>query len=107
MTSINRPVATQQVVLAPPSALMKGNTGSSVGVNPLNKSDQYANTNVIPSNYPEITNSIPASIFPQEQTAAMPTQTQGSAGLPPPGNVAAPQAQAGAAPSTGGTLKPV
>lgn len=105
MTSINRPVATQQVVLAPPSALMKGNTGSSVGVNPLNKSDQYANTNVIPNNYPEITNNIPASIFPQEQTAPIPTQNQGSVGLPPPGNVAG--AQAGAAPVTGGSLKPV
>ncbi len=84
MTSVNRPVGTQQVVLAPPDTLVKKNTGASLGlVNPLNNSDRFANTNVIPSNYPEVSNNIPASIFPQQEQVTNQTNQNQTVSLSP------------------------
>lgn len=108
MTSVNGTTGTQQTFLAPPSTLLnRPATGGTTGVSSLGTNDRFATTNIVPPNYPEVTNSIPASIFPQQQT------TQNTATLPPIGggtqNTTIPQAptQTGTTPATNTTLKPI
>ena len=86
MTSVNRAGGTQQVILAPPDSLINRTSSSTSGnVNPLGNSDRFANTNIIPTNYPEVSNNIPASIFPQQD---QPVQNQNTGSLPPTGTTA-------------------
>lgn len=68
MTSLNGISGTQQTFLAPPNTLLNRTaTGGTTGVSSLGTNDKFANTNIVPLNYPEVTNTIPASIFPQQE----------------------------------------
>lgn len=114
MTTVNGTSGTQQTFLAPPSTLLnRVATGGTSGVSSLGTNDNFANTNIVPSNYPEVTNTIPASIFPQQQTT-QPTNT-----LPPIGGGTIPTPTTtttlpqpitqptGTVPSTNTALKPI
>lgn len=70
-----------QVYLAPPSVLA-GNSGTytnytsgSTSYNPLNQTDtvNFSNTSLVPNNYPQVSNSIPTTIFPQQNTTTQVT----------------------------------
>lgn len=78
MTTVNGASGTQ-VYLAPPSSLInRGTTSTTVGPSSLGQNDRFANTSIVPANYPEVSNNIPASIFPQQE---QPVQNTGT--LPP------------------------
>lgn len=99
----------QPVYLTPPSELLVNqNTVPANGVsfnpapNPtaLQQTDNVnLNVNIVPSNYPQVTNNIPANIFPQANTTPNPT-TQTTGTVPTTG---------GTAPTTGTNtaLKPI
>ncbi|MBC7475478.1 MAG: hypothetical protein H7263_14405 [Candidatus Sericytochromatia bacterium] len=66
MTAVNR---SSQVFLTPPSTLTQSsNTNNTPIQSPLGQSDKFLTGNIIPNNYPQVSNNIPGSIFPQQQT---------------------------------------
>ena len=85
MAVVNRNQGTP-VYLAPPSTLTNNNA-SAPATNTNTQSSLSTSDNlsmsVVPSNYPQVTNSIPASIFPQSGTPVVQNQTQQPATLPP------------------------
>ncbi len=99
-----------QVFLAPPSVLMKnaGLTDNSNYASSLNTNDSVNfNVSIVPSNYPQVTNSIPTSIFPPQNVTTAPTQ--GNTTIPTnPNTTPATNPGTTTPPATNGTpLKPI
>lgn len=110
MTSLNGISGTQQAFLAPPSTLLnKTATGTATGVSSLGTNDKFANTNIVPLNYPEVSNTIPASIFPQEQTQTTTNNTTNTGTTLPPvgGQTTNTTTGTTTAPTGNTTLKPI